>query len=69
MKRASLGELAVKLGVNKSLLSYYFQMGLLKPVEKVGRMNIFDEEDVLRTMKDIKKFKKEGLKLAQIKRV
>ena len=69
MKRASLGELAVKLGVNKSKLSYYFQMGLLVPIEKVGRMNIFDEEETIRTIRDIKKFKNEGLKLRQIKRV
>jgi DNA-binding transcriptional MerR regulator len=44
-------------------------MGLLVPIEKVGRMNIFDEEETIRTIRDIKKFKNEGLKLRQIKRV
>ena len=68
MKHASLGELALKLGVNKSKLAYYFSVGLLKPVEKVGRMNIFDADEALRVIKEIKRLKKGGKKLKDIKK-
>ena len=66
MKHASLGELAIKLGVNKSKLAYYFQLGLIKPIAKVGRMNIFDADETLKTLKDIKILKKEGKTLEEM---
>ena len=67
MKHVSLGELAIKLGVNKSKLAYYFTMGLLKPIAKVGRMNIFDEEKTIAFLREIKKLKRSGKKLKEIK--
>jgi len=66
-KHASLGELALDLKINKSKLAYYFSLGLIKPVETVGRMNIFDTKDTLRAINDIKKLKKTGKKLKEIK--
>ncbi len=66
MEQASLGELAIKLGVNKSKLAYYFTIGLLKPIAKVGRMNIFDAEETLKIIKKIKEAKKGGKKLAEM---
>lgn len=66
MKHVSLGELAIKLGINKSKLAYYFSMGLLKPVAKVGRMNIFDLDETLETIKNIKVLKRSGKKLKEI---
>ncbi len=69
MKHISLAELAAELKVNKSKLAYYFQLGLLKPVLTVGRMNLFDEKEAKQTIKEIEKFKKQGLKLKQIKTV
>ena len=67
MKQASLGEMAIKLGINKSKLAYYFSMGLLKPIAKVGRMNIFDADETLKVIKNIKNLKKEGKKLGEMK--
>ena len=67
MKHVSLGELAIKLGINKSKLAYYFTIGLLKPIAKVGRMNIFDEEKTIAFLREIKKLKRSGKKLKEIK--
>ena len=66
MPNASLGELALKLGINKSKLAYYFSLGLLKPIDKVGKMNIFDEEETLKVIKNIKEMKKKGKKLSEM---
>ena len=66
-KQASLGELALKLGVNKSKLAYYFSVGLLKPISKVGRMNIFDETETIKVIKNIANQKKAGKQLKEIK--
>jgi DNA-binding transcriptional MerR regulator len=49
MKHASLGEIAIKMGINKSKLAYYFTMGLLVPIAKVGRMNVFDGTEVFKS--------------------
>ena len=67
MKQASLGELALKLGINKSKLAYYFEMGLLKPVAKIGRMNVFDSEKTIEAIKKIGLLKKSGKTLKEIK--
>lgn len=69
MKHVSLGELAIELGINKSKLAYYFSMGLLTPIAKVGRMNIFDADETLRAIKGIKNQKEKGKKLQEIKKV
>ena len=44
---ASLSEIARAIGVNKSKLSYYVTLGLIKPIETVGRMMIFDKWDTI----------------------
>ncbi|MFA6325220.1 MAG: MerR family transcriptional regulator [Candidatus Paceibacterota bacterium] len=67
MKHASLGEIAIKLGINKSKLAYYFNRGLLKPVSKVGAMNVFDADEVIKIVKKINQMKKSGLKLEDIR--
>ncbi len=67
MKQASLGELAIKLGINKSKLAYYFSIGLLKPIAKVGKMNIFDEEKTLKIVKFIGDEVEAGKMLKEIK--
>jgi len=69
MKHISLGELAIQLGINKSKLAYYFSLGLLKPIAKVGRMNIFDSKETLKMIKSIKSLKKTGKKLKEIKKL
>jgi len=68
MKHASLGELAVKLGINKSKLAYYFSLGLLKPIAQVGRMNVFDRDQTLKAIKKIETMKKAGKTLSEIKK-
>ena len=67
MKHASLGELALKLGVNKSKLAYYFTIGLIQPVTKVGKMNVFDAEKTINIIKKIGELKKAGKTLKNIK--
>jgi len=69
MKHASLGDLAIKLGINKSKLAYYFSMGLLMPIAKVGKMNVFDEEKTLKIIRKIEELKKEGKALKEIKKL
>jgi DNA-binding transcriptional MerR regulator len=68
-KQASLGELAIELGINKSKLAYYFSIGLLKPITKVGKMNIFDSEKTLKAIKEIEESKRKGLKLKDNKKM
>jgi DNA-binding transcriptional MerR regulator len=68
MTFTSLSEMAIKLKINKSKLLYYFQLGLLKPVEKVGSMNIFDLEGSIVILKKIKAWQKSGKVLADFNR-
>ncbi len=69
MKHASLGEIAVQLGVNKSKLAYYFTVGLLKPIAKVGKMNVFDSAKTLKMIKRIEELKAKGKTLEEIKKL
>lgn len=66
-KQVSLGELALELGVNKSKLAYYFSIGLLIPVNKIGRMNIFDRDATIKALKNIDTSKKSGKTLKEMK--
>ena len=68
-QQISLGELALELGVNKSKLAYYFSVGLLKPAAKIGRMNVFDRESTIKTIKQIQNLKNAGKTLKEIKNV
>ena len=67
MKQISLGEIAIELGINKSKLAYYFSLGLLTPIAKVGRMNIFDKAATMATLKKIGALKEKGNTLKKIK--
>lgn len=67
MKQISLAEIAIELGINKSKLAYYFSIGLLTPIAKVGRMNIFDKDATMATLKKIGVMKKKGKTLKTIK--
>ena len=67
MKQVSLGELALKLGINKSKLAYYYGIGLLLPISKIGKMNIFDEEKAIKIIKRIDDMQAKGFKLKEIK--
>jgi DNA-binding transcriptional MerR regulator len=66
MKQISLSELALELGVNKSMLAYYSKLGLIKPIATVGRMKIFDREKTMHIIKRIIEAKKAGLSLSEI---
>lgn len=66
-QQISLGELALKLRINKSKLAYYFSLGLLKPVSQIGRMNVFDYDQSLKVLKKIENAKKNGKKLKEVK--
>lgn len=67
MKQVSLGELAIELGINKSKLAYFFSIGLLKPVDTIGKMNVFNHNETIKRLKKIEKLKAKGKKLDEIK--
>ncbi len=63
---ASLGDLAIELGINKSMLNYYCNQGLLNPEYLVGKMKVFKRSEALKDIKKIIAFKKEGKKIKDI---
>ena len=63
----SLNELAKQSNINKSKLSYYVSLGLIRPNTVVGKMQIFKKKDVLKTLTEIKKWQNESKSLKQIK--
>ena len=65
---ASMSQLATELGINKSKLNYYMNMGVITPLTVVGRICIFDRALTLSKLKEINKAKKNGRTLTQIKR-
>ena len=62
----TLNKLAQKLNVNKSRLSYYVSLGLLKPEATIGRMMLFDERGATTKFKWINKRVKQGEKLKEL---
>ena len=67
MKQASLGEIALHLGINKSKLAYFFSVGLIEPIAKVGKMNLFEEKNTLKILAKIDDLKSKGKSLKEIK--
>ena len=63
----SITELAKKFDVNKSLFFFYIRKGLIKPVETFGKMYLFDRKSIMRTIRSILRYKKNGLSLQEIK--
>ncbi len=66
-QQISLGELALELKLNKSRLAYYFSIGLIFPITKVGRMNVFSYQETIKNIKKIEKLQAEGKTLKEIK--
>jgi len=64
-KPISLNELARLLKVSKSKLAYYKSQKLIAPITSVGRMHIFEKDDVIKTIHEIEKKKKMGIKLKE----
>ena len=67
-KLTSLTELAKKVKVNKSKLSYYVSLGLLVPIDIIGKTMIFKENKIMATVKKIKELQKKKYTLKQIKK-
>jgi DNA-binding transcriptional MerR regulator len=67
MNHISLGELAIELKINKSKLAYFYSYGLIKPVSRIGKMNIFDSDETKKILKTINKLKSEKKTLKTIK--
>ena len=63
---ATLAELALELKINKSNLSYYRHIGLLKPVMVVGRVGIFSRKGVEKALEGVKRLKKQGKTLKEV---
>lgn len=65
-KLVTLNQLAKKLDVNKSRLSYYASLGLLKPEATIGRMMLFDERGATKKFGWIDKRTSKGEKLKNL---
>jgi DNA-binding transcriptional MerR regulator len=65
-KLTSLGELALELKINKSQLLYYHKLGLINPIETVGRMNLFDRQETIGVIKKIQKLQSASKSLSEI---
>lgn len=63
----SLNEIAKITNVNKSKLRYYTNLGLLSPEITVGKMQIFKYKETIEILRKIKKLRKSGYNLKQIK--
>jgi len=66
-KLISLNDLAKIIKVNKSKLSYYVSLGLLVPIDIVGKTMIFEKDKTITTIKKIKDLQSKKLTLQQIK--
>lgn len=55
---SSLAEIARDLRINKSQLYYYYTRGLIQPIAKAGKMNVFDKSVVAQTIKKIEQLRK-----------
>lgn len=64
----SINELAKKMGVNKSKLNYYAQLGLLKHELIAGGVKLFDEDSTLQVINKITTLKNDGKTLEEIKK-
>jgi DNA-binding transcriptional MerR regulator len=63
----SLVDLARKLNVNKSQLSYYAKIGILIPVVQYGKMRLYSHKRSLEALKTVKDAKsKSRITLTQI---
>lgn len=70
-KIISLGELAQhpKILCNKSRLSYYAKLGLIKPIGLAGKTQVYDRDETIKTIKEIDRLIKNKIKLSQIKSI
>lgn len=64
----SLNQLAKEFNVNKSKLSYYVSIKLIKPTIIIGKMMLFEKTKTINTIKKIETMQKNGLALKEIKR-
>jgi DNA-binding transcriptional MerR regulator len=68
-KLISLGDLSREKKYSKSKLTYYASMGLIVPIEVVGKMQIYDKDETEGRLKEIEKYRKQSLSLRQIKEI
>lgn len=66
IKLTSISEIAKDIGVNKSKLTYYVSKGLIPIAGYVGRMHLFERNEVLEVLKKIDKKKASGKSLSEI---
>ena len=61
-----IGVLATELKTSKSALFTYANLGLIRPVQRIGKMDIYDEEETIKILNEIKRLKKKKLSLSEI---
>lgn len=66
-KLTTLLELSQELNITKSKLLYYANIGLLKYVQVIGNVHVFDRMETIKKIKKIETLKKEGYKLSEIR--
>ncbi len=59
-KITTLSKLALKLQINKSKLSFYYNLGIIEPMNFKGRTMLFDENETVKKLEKIKNLQSEG---------
>ncbi len=62
----SLTDLAKEVKVNNTKLAYYIRLKILKPFQLLGGINIFEKDKAIKTLEQVKDFKKEKYTLKEI---
>ena len=68
-KLTSLGDLAKELGVNKSKLFYYSKIGLIKKIETVSNVDLYDYEKTMTILKKADKLQGTSKRLNEILKI
>jgi len=64
-----VGEIAKKAGVLRNTIDYYADIGLIKPDDYTqGKYRLFKENETLARIKKIRKLKKRGMILREIRK-
>jgi len=63
----TLSKLALELKIYRSKLDFYMASGLIIPINKINKLNLFDKQKTLERLKEIEKLQRKGKTLKEIK--
>lgn len=55
-----------ELDITRPTLFVYARIGIIKPIQRVGKMDVYEKSSSYKRIKDARELKKKGLKLAEI---